>query len=72
MAMHEKFAECKNAAYSHSWNYHKILENKPRNKLPAFAALALFCIVIVVIVVVLTKSKHGKINQFVINISSYI
>ena len=60
-AMYRKPTEWKNAEYSYSWNYHKILESKPRNKIPAFAALALFCIVMIVILVVLTNHKDGKL-----------
>ena len=70
--MYKKPPDCKIATYSNSWNYHESLENKPRNKLPTFGALALLCIVIIVIVVVLTNSKDGKINRFVNYLASYI
>ena len=69
--MYKKPPDCKIATYSNSWNYHESLENKPRNKLHAFAVLALFCIVIIVIAVVLAHSKDGKINQYVIYFASY-
>ena len=70
--MYKKPPDCKIATYSNSWNYHEGLENKPRNKLHAFAVLALICIVIIVIAVVLTHSKDGKINQYLISLTSYI